>query len=281
MIIAWFSAGITSSIACKLALMQYPDDEIKIFYFDIKSAHKDNKRFIKECEQWFDQEIIIVKQKKYQDQFEVARKERFINSAYGARCTLELKRLHREEIEKQYPEANQVFGFEYEKKEINRAVRFEQQNPQAKPIFPLIDAQINKNQCADILLKNGIRLPVMYEMGYSNNNCIGCFKGGAGYWNKIRIDYPETFLKMVDLEEEIGHSCLKQKDGFKIVNGVKKPKFKPLFLKDLDPDKGRKEKPILPDCGTFCEIEFADIIDPKTEEILSSPLQENMQLSLF
>lgn len=31
----------------------------------------------------------------------------------------------------------------------------------------------------------------MYDLGYANNNCIGCVKGGIGYWNKIRIDFPE------------------------------------------------------------------------------------------
>ena len=32
-------------------------------------------------------------------------------------------------------------------------------------------------------------------MGYNNNNCIGCIKGGMGYWNKIRVDFPEVFEK--------------------------------------------------------------------------------------
>ena len=30
--------------------------------------------------------------------------------------------------------------------------------------------------CADIILKNGIKLPTMYELGFHNNNCIGCVK---------------------------------------------------------------------------------------------------------
>ncbi len=46
----------------------------------------------------------------------------------------------------------------------------------------------------------------MYDLGYPNNNCIGCVKGGMGYWNKIRKDFPEVFQKRavarsVDLEE--------------------------------------------------------------------------------
>ena len=31
----------------------------------------------------------------------------------------------------------------------------------------------------------------MYDLGYPNNNCIGCIKGGMGYWNRIRKDFPD------------------------------------------------------------------------------------------
>lgn len=62
----------------------------------------------------------------------------------------------------------------------------------------------------------------MYDLGYHNNNCVGCVKGGMGYWNRIRIDFPEVFRKMAELEREIGHSC---------INGV--------YLDELAPGRGR------------------------------------------
>ena len=42
----------------------------------------------------------------------------------------------------------------------------------------------------------GVKLPAMYGLGYEHNNCIGCVKGGMGYWNKIRKDFPDAFEKM-------------------------------------------------------------------------------------
>jgi hypothetical protein len=57
--------------------------------------------------------------------------------------------------------------------------------------------------------KSGIALPEMYLFGYNNNNCIGCVKGGAGYWNKIRRDFPEQFNRMAKLERAIGSTCIK------------------------------------------------------------------------
>jgi len=43
----------------------------------------------------------------------------------------------------------------------------------------------------------------MYKLGYKNNNCIGCVKGGKGYWNKIRVDFPEHFARMSKIEREL------------------------------------------------------------------------------
>jgi hypothetical protein len=258
--IGWFSAGITSAVACKLALKQY--DDVQLFYIQIDSAHIDNKRFIEDCEKWYGQKINIIKSEKYNDQFEVASKG-YINSPNGAACTKVLKKDVRANLQKKYPDANQIFGFEYSKKEINRAVRFSQQNSNIKPLYPLIEMKMTKQMCAELLLMNRIRLPKMYELGYHNNNCIGCVKGGKGYWNMIRKDFPEHFDKMKNIELEIGHSC---------INGT--------FLNDLSPNEGKNEPPILPDCGNFCEIELSDLISPITDEVLKDS-ERIKQLYLF
>lgn len=98
----------------------------------------------------------------------------------------------------------------------------------------------------------------MYKLGFHNNNCIGCVKGGMGYWNKIRESFPNEYDKMAKLEREVGRSCIKGK-----------------FLDELKTTEGRHEPPILPDCGTFCEIEFADLIDKQTELVINGDLSIN------
>jgi len=261
--IAWFSCGITSAVACKLAVEEYGADNVMLIYIGIKSAHPDNDRFIKDCERWIGKEIEYRQSAKYEDQFDVIKKTKYINGPMGARCTLELKKMVRWSVEESVEFDGQIFGFEFEKNQINRAIRFAQQHHDSKPLYPLIDKRLTKEMCADILLKNGIALPVMYELGFHNNNCIGCVKGGKGYWNKIRNHFPNEFDKMAKLERKVGNSC---------VNGV--------FLDELDPNDGRHLPPIVPECGTFCEIEFADIIDPETEAVYSG-LKKISQLKLF
>ena len=259
MIIGWWSAGITSAVACKLAIENYGSDNVALFYFDTGAAHPDNDRFKKECEEWYGCQIHTRKSKKYDNPLHVIRKNRYVNGPNGARCTLELKKQVRYDIEKEIKYTGQVFGFEFSTKEINRAIRFKEQYPDAKPLFPLIDKRMTKNNCAFFIEQAGIQLPKMYELGYPNNNCIGCVKGGQGYWNKIRTDFPDVFEQFVEVEHEIGRTCLK-KDS------------KPLFLSELDPNAGRQSKIVMPDCGSFCDLEFTEILDPRVEKILNGQL---------
>jgi hypothetical protein len=165
----------------------------------------------------------------------------------------------RQRLEKELEYTGQVFGFEYSKKEVNRAIRFKEQYPDAKPLFPLIDHKMTKPECLFYLEQTGIKRPEMYTLGYGNNNCIGCVKGGMGYWNKIRVDFPDFFDKMAEAERQVGNSCLR---------GV--------FLDELDPEAGRKQKMIMPDCGNFCDIEFADVMHKKVEDVYKEP--EQLQL---
>jgi 3'-phosphoadenosine 5'-phosphosulfate sulfotransferase (PAPS reductase)/FAD synthetase len=259
MIICSWSAGVTSAVATKLAIEKYGKENVRIIYFKIDSAHKDNERFIRDCEKWYEMEIEQI-QGKYKDQFEVVEKTKYVNGANGARCTLELKKKLRFKFEKENDISGTVLGFEFEPKEVNRAIRFKEQYQEAKPIFPLIDYKITKNEAAFMLNKEGIELPTMYSLGYPNNNCIGCVKGGQGYWNKIRVDFPEQFERMAKIEREIGATCLKNSEGR-------------IYLDELNPDSGRNIKVVMPDCGSFCDLEFTDIIDERVERIIKGQIK--------
>lgn len=91
MIIAWFSCGVTSAVACKIALSLYND--VHIYYIETGSGHPDNTRFLADCEKWYRQPIHIIRSDKYTCVADVLRKG-FINGAHGAACTLELKKIN-------------------------------------------------------------------------------------------------------------------------------------------------------------------------------------------
>ena len=238
MIICWWSGGITSAVACKQAIDLY---DARPVYIETGSHHPDTIRFKKDCELWYGKEIETIQTSKYSDHFDVVSKDKYINGPAGARCTTVLKRWVRERWEKTQDITGYVWGFEMGKKEEDRAARIQLTQPKYKHYFPLIDAGLTKPDCIEIVRKAGIEIPTMYKLGFNNNNCIGCVKGGMAYWNMIRIHFPESFDKMAKLERELGRSCLKS-----------------VFLDELSPTAGRGQPPLVQECGATgegCESE--------------------------
>lgn len=231
--IAWFSGGATSAVACKLALEEYED--VDILYIETGSHHPDLLRFKDDCEKWFNHKIITL-QSRYKNHFEVFESTGVLSMPNYTPCTTLLKVRPRQEFEMQHPEiTHYIWGFETGTKEENRAKKMCERYPEYKHIFPLIEKHLDKASCLSLIEQVGIKLPEMYIKGYHNNNCIGCVRGGAGYWNKIRVDFPEKFKRMAEIERKIGHSVLKD-----------------CYLDELDENKGRDEKAIMPQCSIFC-----------------------------
>lgn len=258
----WWSAGITSAVACKAALELYND--VELYYIETGKAHSDNARFKADCEKWYGKEIKTLQNTKgYKDPIDVILKERYVNGPDGARCTLELKKQVRYDLQEHFKPnlfndtllTHQIFGFEFDKKQVNRAIRFLEQYSDINPLFPLIEKGLDKDNCAGILMNAGIKLPAMYDLGYPNNNCIGCVKGGKGYWNKIRIDFPDVYEEMAKAERVVGHSCIKN-----------------TFLDELDPLAGNKSKIVMPNCGTFCDVDFEDLPSKSLESVMKGTI---------
>jgi hypothetical protein len=236
-IVVWFSCGAASAVAGKLAIEKY-GNAVTIACCVIPNEHHDNERFLIDCEKWYGVKILRLSSNKYNDCWDVWEKNRYLAGINGARCTTELKKKVRQSFQKLSD--LQVFGFTSE--EASRADRFMNQNPEVNLWSPLIENNISKNDCFNILIKAGIELPMMYRMGYKNNNCIGCVKGGAGYWNKIRKDFPEVFQRMSALERSLNARLTKYKG-------------KRVFLDELPEDAGRYELEADFQCGVLCGTE--------------------------
>ncbi len=233
MIVSWFSAGVSSAVATKMALKKY--HELKIIYTHIDDQHPDTMRFLKDCEIWFGVEIEIL-QSQLKSVNSACRQSGFVNSPHGASCTRLLKKRVRKEWELENGN-DYIYVWGYDTGERDRAERIMEAMPDYQHYFPLIEMNYDKQMVHGILEKAGIKRPTMYELGYPNNNCIGCVKGGMGYWNKIKIDFPDVFEARCELEKIIGGTV-----------------FKEFPLTELPENKGREQKIIVPDCGLFCEI---------------------------
>lgn len=244
-LLVWFSRGAASAVALKMAVEKYGKG-VEALYCPILQEQADGARFQREVSEWVGVPIKELRSKEYpsMDINEVFERRRFIADMHGASCTRFLKREVRKAY--QWPEDTHVFGYTQDetmpwcKNPIkDRVKQFERDNPELFVDWILVDAGIKKSDCYRIVKEAGIELPLMYRLGYRNNNCIGCVKGGAGYWNKIRVDFPEVFAERAAMSRKLGVRLVKVKG-------------KRLFLDELPEGAGNYKTEKDFDCGPQC-----------------------------
>ncbi len=245
-IAVWFSCGAASAVAAKKTIELYGDiATIRVLNNPIKEEHEDNRRFLKDVEQWLGVEIeqVINPATPTTSCVEAWALENFMAGRWGASCTLHLKKRARQHWENNNPSDWLVLGYTAEEqKRSNKFISF--QRDALLPI--LIDAGITKEDCFKILVEAGIDLPMMYKLGAPNANCIGCVKASSPtYWNWVRKNFPDQFAERVEQSRGYGKRLV-------IVKGER------IFLDELDPQaKGRPLKSMKFECGgLFCENEL-------------------------
>jgi 3'-phosphoadenosine 5'-phosphosulfate sulfotransferase (PAPS reductase)/FAD synthetase len=204
-IVCWWSGGVTSALACKLAIDMFPDSQIRIIFFDTHNEHPDTYRFMVDCQEWYGIPIETYSRipTDYKNIREIWYKYLSLNVANGAICSSELKRDLRLKWEKENVYDYQVFGFDID--EPKRAKSMALNHEQANSIFPLLFFGYTKKKCIEIVESNSIEIPITYHLGFHNNNCFqtGCIQGGIGYWQKMKVEYPEKFYDMAKIEHEL------------------------------------------------------------------------------
>lgn len=244
-IVCRFSCGAASAVATKLTLAKGGD--VVIHYSDTRSEHPDNERFLAECEKWFGRSVTRLHSDRYHDVWDVWERRRMIVS--GARgfapCTEELKQIPAERAQDR---GEDVIVLGYTIEEQDRLDRVRRNNPGDQITAPLIQAGLSKTDCLAIVQRAGIVLPVMYALGFKNNNCLGCPRGGMGYWNLVRRHFPEVFDRMAQLERRLGQAILPDgKTGRRV------------FLDELDPERGHHPSEPDIECSIMCALAEQDI----------------------
>lgn len=214
-------------------------------YIDIKDQHPDSLSFIKDCESAIGKPIQVLRSNEYTCVDDCVRAfGGFRNPGNGfAPCTNWMKKRVRKEWENRNKDYELIYVWGFDFKEKSRAERTVESNPQARHEFPLIDRNLSKEEVHGLFERTfPFKRPFMYELGYPNNNCLGCTKGGMGYWNKIRKDFPDVFKSRSELERLVGHSILKDSKG------------SPIYLDELDPNRGNMNTEVFPECGIMCYL---------------------------
>lgn len=205
--IAWFSCGAASAVVAKLC----PDAE-PVYCDTSSSEHLDNLRFLRDVEVWIKRPVTVIRSSRFASVDEVFEKRRYMAGIAGAPCTVEMKKVPRFEFQR--PDDVHLFGFTAD--ERNRAERLQEQNPELLLEWPLIERGLTKTDCLRMISDAGIGIPVMYQLGFKNNNCIGCVKATSPhYWNAVRDNFPEVFARRAEQGRRFG-ARLARLDGKRV-----------------------------------------------------------------
>lgn len=198
--VCWFSAGAASAVATRLVLRQQP--EAIVSYCETGAEHPDNERFIADCERWFGRPVERLRSDRYGSTWDVFEKRRYLAGIDGALCTTELKVMPR--LAWQQPYDTHVFGYTADGPDIARAKRLRETYFEMRIKTPLIDQGITKAGCLAMIERAGIVPPVMYGLGFANNNCIPCVKATSpNYWALVRLQFPAEFERMSKLSRDL------------------------------------------------------------------------------
>lgn len=246
-IVCQFSCGAASAVATKLALAKY-GERCVIVNALIEEEHPDNRRFADDCERWFGRPIMYLRDAKYgASAVKVFETVGYIKGPRGAACTTRIKR----GVLRTFEQPGDVLVLGFTAEEQRRLDDWRDAWPDRPIIAPLIDRGLTKEDCKAMVMRAGIELPMMYRLGYDNANCVGCVKGGIGYWRAIREDFPEQFERVARAEEKV--ACLHGENAYILRHQSGPLSGKRFPLRELPPGKAHRGE-TLPECGLFCEI---------------------------
>jgi 3'-phosphoadenosine 5'-phosphosulfate sulfotransferase (PAPS reductase)/FAD synthetase len=243
-VVSWFSCGAASAVATKLTLQKYRGKrEVVIAYCETGGEHPDNKRFMADCARWFNQDVVRVKNTKYASVWDLWEKRRFLSGVNGALCTSEMKVAPRMDF--QLPSDTHIFGYTADAADIKRATDFRSHWDLMNVETPLIDAGLNKSNVLAMIEGAGIKLPVLYGLGFHNNNCIPCVKATSpDYWSLVRREFPEEFDRMAKLSRELNVRLTRIKDERTFIDEI--------------PANWPCTDPIAPACDFMCQFAEMD-----------------------
>ena len=240
--VRWFGCGAASAVAIALDLRVHPGGVIA--YCETGAEHPDNERFLSDCERWWGAKVIRLRSDEYTDTWDVWERRRFISGPDGAPCTGILKVAPRHEF--QQADDIHVFGYTCDALDQTRAKRLAETFFELTIENPLIKAGIDKAACLAIVDGAGIPLPVLYSLGFPNNNCMPCGKATSpNYWAAVREHFPDQFARMTELSRRLGARLTRIANVRMFIDEI------PMDWPTLDP--------LAPACDFLCHLAAKDL----------------------
>jgi hypothetical protein len=123
--------------------------------------------------------------------------------------------------------------------------------------FPLCERPyVDKCHIADMLKEIGIKVPRLYDLGFSHNNCGGgCVKAGQAHWAHLFFTLPERYKIWEEKEEDIRSHLDKDVAILRVRRGEQStPMTLRAFRERLETGDTNYDKDDWGGCGCFAPV---------------------------
>lgn len=199
-----FSGGAASFAAAVELIWKYPKEDILLVFCDTLIEDEDLYRFIDEAAEKLG--LPLIKLCKGETPWEVFERKKYQGNSRIAHCTTELKgKMFAEWLSKNYKPDECVihFGFHYSELDRLETARYNWQPYKCeaplcwRPIKPY-------SYTMQVIEQHGIKIPRLYEMGFTHNNCGGfCVKAGQAHFANLLETMPERYKFHEEKQEEL------------------------------------------------------------------------------
>jgi 3'-phosphoadenosine 5'-phosphosulfate sulfotransferase (PAPS reductase)/FAD synthetase len=203
-----YSGGACSFWAAKRVIERYGPDKVVLLFADTKMEDEDLYRFLDDTSKHLG--VPITKIADGRTPWEVFFDERYLGNTRVDPCSKILKReLLDAWVAKHAPDAIRYYGLDWT--ETDRLDRLrnrmeEKGTPREKIQAPMAEWEplVDKPDMLAELIKIGIKLPRLYELGFVHNNCGGmCIKSGQAQFRLLLETMPERYAYHEAKEQEL------------------------------------------------------------------------------
>ena len=192
--IIFYSGGLGSWATANKVINKYGKENVELLFTDTLMEDEDLYRFLDDTEKDFGIEITRIADGR--DVWEVFKDVRYLGNSRVAQCSHLLKqKKSREWIENNHKPDECVLYLGIDWTEEHRTHSPKKHWKPYKVEYPLCEEPyINKIDIIKELEKRGIKIPRLYDMGFTHNNCGGfCVRAGQGHFINLLKQMPERY----------------------------------------------------------------------------------------
>lgn len=206
--IVQFSGGAASTYVGWLVVNEFGAENTILLNHDTGAEHIDTKRFLQQTSDYIGVPITHVNSER--DLWQLIEDKMCLPSYFMPFCTHILKI---EPAEKFLQKINEPYIL-YNGLGLEEMNRVQRSILRGAVLGRTVRSLLAERHISNDSVKRTIRdewqicLPEPY-LYLSHNNCIPCFKAGKGHFFKVWQNYPQAFIKVLQMEELVGHTVFK------------------------------------------------------------------------